>query len=206
MATGATVISSVRFKTGYTATNGPVTDVAILSAVNEVYPVVRRMVAKAAPDLFATESADLVVAAGATEIDVSAVSGLDTIFEVKRLYGSRYRPLDEAGPDPEASPVLCWRRRGMSGSGAAIEIYPAASAPGTYRLRYLATAADLVAGGTVLLPAGGEGILAESAAAELRDRRGEDYSRHIRARDRLFADLKASLTPTGYVTRYQGQS
>src|SRR6185436_17103684 len=150
MATAATVLASVRAGTGqvYADGSGPVTDAQILAWANEEYPLARRLVALICPDRFRTVSSALVVASGAVEIDVSGLSGLDTIFEVTRLAEggaspARYFSVDQAGPDPEASPRRCWRRRGESGAGAAVELFPVAMAPGTYRVHYMATAPDL---------------------------------------------------------------
>jgi hypothetical protein len=201
VATAADVVTSVRAATGYLQANGPISDATILALANEEYPLVRRMVARVCPDLFATESGTLTVAEGSTEIDVSGVSSLDLIFEVKKLRGTVYRTVDVAGPDPEGSPALCWRRRGMTGSGTAVELYPVAEAPGTYKLRYMATAAALAGSGAVLLPPGAERILVESVAARVRARREEDPAVHLRERDRVLKEFTASLGTTNYVVR-----
>jgi len=184
----------------YTDGSGPVTDAGILRFANEYYPLVRRKIARIVPDWFTTVQSAMVVASGAAEIDVSAVAGLDLIFEVRRLTGTKYRKVESAGPDAEGSPVLCWQRRGMSGSGAAVELYPAALAPGTYQLRYMATAAALVSGGTVLLPAGGEGVLVETVAARVKqDKLERDGSGHVRRAAELLKELCAGLGLTDFV-------
>lgn len=198
MATAADIVTSVRMATDQDV-SGPVSDAMILAFANEEYPLVRRMVATFASDLFASESGALTVAAGAVEIDVSGISSLDVIFEVKRLNGIRYRNVDVAGPDPEGAFTLVWRRRGMSGTGTAIELYPAAAAPGTYKVRYMATAPALAGSGAVLLPAGAERVLVEATAARVMQRLERDYSFHIRARDLALKELRGQLQPQNYV-------
>jgi len=198
VSTAADLVTSVRASTDQDVA-GPLTDAVILIALNEEYPVVRREIALFAPDLFATESAVLTVASGATEIDVSAISSLDLIFEVKKLIGTKYRTIRRAPADPEGAPFLCWRRRGMTGAGTAVEIYPVAFAAGSYKLRYMATAPALAGSGAVLLPAGADRVLVEAAAARARSRSEEDYAFHRQQHDAELARFKAGLTPTGMV-------
>ncbi len=201
MATAADIITSVRAATGqvYADGSGPITDAQILLWANELYPLVRRKIAKFAGDLFATNSTAFTVAAGATEIDVSSLTTLDIIFEVKKLYGTVYRTVDEAGPDPEGSGKLVWRRRGMAGSGVVIELYPARVAPGTYKLRYMATATALTGSGAVLLPAGAERILIESVASRVMQRLERDWQFHDRAAAVALDELQSQLGPSLYV-------
>jgi hypothetical protein len=205
VSTAADLVTSVRAATDQVV-SGPVDDPTILGFLNDEYPVVRRLVAQLVPDLFASESGDLVVASGASEIDVSGLANLDLIFEVKRLSGSSYLPFDQAGEAPQISIDRVWRRRGMSGAGTVIEVYPTTSAPGTYRVRYMATAAPLITTGggspnTVLLPAGGERVLVEAAAARVRDRLERDYTFNYRARDEALGQLAISLQQQGYVIK-----
>jgi hypothetical protein len=200
VATAADIVTSVRTCTDQDVA-GPVSDAMILALVNEEYPLVRRMVARIAPDLFASESGDLPVASGANEIDVSGLANLDLIFEVKRLCGTVYLPFDEAGEAPQLSADLCWRRRGISGAGTVLEVYPVASAAGTYRVRYMATAAALAGSGPVLLPPGAERVLVESAAARVRDRLERDYSLNLAARDKALREFAAQMGRIGYVIK-----
>jgi hypothetical protein len=201
VATAADIVAGVRDATHqiYADGAGPVTDAGILRMTNELYPLVRRKIARIVPDWFTTVSADLVVAAGAVEIDVSALTTLDLVFEVRRLQSgssspARYRTVQPAGPDPEGSPVLCWQRRGLAGAGTALELYPVALAPGTYRVRYLATAPTLAGTGAVLLPAGGEGILVEEVAGRVKqDKLERDGSGHVARAQKLLKEFAAGM-------------
>jgi hypothetical protein len=195
-------VASVRDATDqvYTDGSGPVTDAGILRFANEYYPLVRRKIARIVPDWLTTVSSGLVVAGGAAEIDVSAIASLDLIFELRRLTGTKYRTVLPAGSDPEGSVVLGWQRRGMSGTGAAVELYPSSMAPGTYQLRYMTTAAALAGSGAVLLPAGGEGVLVEYVAARVKqDKLERDGSAHIRRAGELLKELAAGLGLTDFV-------
>lgn len=184
---------------------GPVTDAGILRMSNELYPLVRRKIARIVPDWFTTVTSGLVVASGAAEIDVASLTTLDLIFEVNRLQAgssapSRYRLVQPAPPDPEGSPILCWRRRGLAGAGTAVELYPVAMAPGTYQVRYLATAPALAGSGVVLLPPGGEGVLVEEVAARVKqDKLERDGSGHVRRAKQLLDELVAGLGLVDFV-------
>lgn len=195
-------MASVRDATDqvYADGSGAVTDAGIYRFANEYYPLVRRKIARIVPDWFTTVQSGLVVASGASEINVSGIAGLDLIFELRRLSGTKYRTVMPAGPDPEGSPVLCWQRRGMSGTGTAVELYPSSMAPGTYQLRFMTTAPALVSGGDVLLPAGGEGVLVEYVAARVKqDKLERDGSAHIRRAAELLKELAAGLGLTDFV-------
>jgi hypothetical protein len=203
MATAADIVTSARAATDqvYADGGGPIFDSQILGWANEEYPMVRRMIALQVPDLFATVSAALAVAQGASEIDVSSLTGLDLIFEVTRETSSasgRYRRVSPAPVDPESATELVWRRRGMSGAGAVVELYPATYAPGTYKVRYLATATALSGSGVVNLPAGGERVLVESVCARILDKLHRDYSARLRARDTVLRELLAQWMPRDY--------
>lgn len=209
MATAADLLTSVRTASDQPVT-GPVDDPMILEFLNEEYPLVRRELALIAPDLFASESGDLVVATGANEIDVSGLTNLDLIFEVKLLEGTNYVPFEQAGEAPQLSTTRCWRRRGMSGAGTVIEIYPVVKGPGTYRVRYMATAPALITTGggspnTVLMPPGSERILIESAAARVRDKLERDYSMNLRERDRALKEFARQMQVRGYVIKGRGR-
>lgn len=168
--------------------------------MNEEYRQVTRRLAAFAPDWFSALSADLTVASGANTIDISSLTDLMQILEVQRKHSTDcYRALPAASHNAERGCRLSWRQRGFPGTGCVVELQPARSAPGAYRVRYAAAPTDLAGSGAVKLPLGGDQFLVEAVAVRIRMHEEEDPSPHIAARDRAYNDLRNALIPQGYV-------
>jgi hypothetical protein len=186
---------------------GRLPQATILLFCNEEFEELVRRVSDFAPDLWAAVSGDLTVAAGGTTLDISSLTTLLKIQEVQRKESGRYAALDPAGRNAEIfSNGITWRQRGFPGAGCVVELFPPESAPGTYRVRYVAKPSAIVAGtNPIALPPGGQRVLVESIAARLRAREKEDPSFHLAAREKAFDNLRRSLTPKGTVVQTGGR-
>lgn len=193
MTTTAELITSVRGNTFQTDTTR-LPDTLIVQWANEEQDAIHRYIASIAPHLFLTVSANLTVASGLSTIDISSLTTLEQIQEVKRLQGSVWKSIRPAGYNPETSSRLCWRQRGAS----AIDLFPANQAPGTYRVEYTAGPTALstsLPNAVIALPGGGARVLIEGVSARVRAREEEDPSVHLQWREQAWKDLRANLMP-----------
>lgn len=189
MATLTTVITSIRASVDRDGADVQVPDTVLTAWVNEAYLQLRRRLADLVPDLYTVVSADLTIASG-NALSLSSLTTLGKILAVQRKESADYYSLPLApATDPDASGTLSYRQRGT----AAVDIFPATSAPGTYRVRYVSKPAALTGSDAVDLPEGGERILIEDVAARCRLRWEEAPDYHLRARDQAWEELRNAL-------------
>ena len=172
---------------------GHVDDSQIFPFIDTEYQLLRREIADICPDLYTVYSADLTVAGGAQTISLASITDLSKIRTVERKDGTLYNPLDmmhaASGSHPGA---LSWSQRGITN----VDLGPPELAPGTYRIKYVSTGAIIAAGGdSVVVPAGGNLIIAHRVAAGLiRPRFEESRTAHREDAERLWNELKVSIT------------
>ncbi len=198
MATFSDVETSVRASVDQPDT-GRTPQATILALANEEYDEVVKRLAGQFSDWYRSVSADLTIAATSSPyIDISSLTTAFRILKVQRLFGTRYLRVDPADDNPDNAPKLTWQQRGFWGSGAKIDIYPAMSSVGTYRVQYCAHPGALTSGSTELkLPLGGVKYLAACVAARLREREEEDPNYMVSVREGAFASLIRDLAPVG---------
>lgn len=185
--TNAEAIAAVRASSRHDE-DEQVNDTDIAVRLDSEYRRLRRLLATPgnAPELYATASSH-VVDTGLSGF--AKPTDFDTFVKLERLAtGTLYYPVQMAYPDAlnvGASVLTAFER------GGTFQLRPESSAPGTYRLTYVAAPA---AGYTSLdLPAGLEEVVTERVAAWVRMRHDEETGPHDKLATRILAEQLPAL-------------
>ncbi|HYF56230.1 MAG TPA: hypothetical protein VEA41_18395 [Salinarimonas sp.] len=140
-----------------------ITDTQLLNWFNEEYRTLQSRLFDVAPDYFENSRTFTLTSSNTWTIDVFIAK----IRKIMRLEGSVYVPLPMASMlRAEPGEELAWRVR----AAAFIDIHPATSAAGSYKMVYIPQATSLAAGGTIDLPDGADTYLVHKLSARVRAR------------------------------------
>jgi hypothetical protein len=170
----------------------PVKSSTIRGWINLKYISLRRRLAQVAPTLF-SRMEEFTLTTGNSIKDLTDFDGFERIRRLERKVGTRWVRCDPADPvEPDGDDIMRAKYGGSGHTflerGTNLEIYPVATAAGTYRLTFIivvdelsAIPSDINDEAELVLPPGFENVVIEEVCALVRIRFDDDPSPHLAA-------------------------
>lgn len=187
--TGTEAIAAVRASTQHDS-DTQFTDAQLLVRLGLEYQRLRRWLCTYAPALCKSTSI-ITIAAGASTIAKSSLTNFERLWSAERESGTNYYLLSVAGA---SLPATSYSALTIEEFPSYFQVRPDLSAPGNYRMIWLAGVSGTVIGATTFdVPGGLEQVLIERAAAWARQRHNDAYTYHLNTAEMLLKEQRPLL-------------